>query len=211
MSAEERPVETYHMMIDVETLGTAPGSVILEIGAVVFDPYGPLLGDYDAENSKVLYRPIDITSCLNLDMKVSAETLMWWFMQTHANRDRIATSTKTSIISSVDALRQFHDRYHVSHIWSHGASFDIVMLEWVYRRIKKDIPWTHKVIRDTRTLFELTEFDEPTWKRLMARVHPHHPGEDAWAQARAVQYCLNGDADETSGHEDPAGARFVAG
>lgn len=211
MPNEVGPVESYHMMLDLETLGVKPGSAILEIGAVVFDPYGELLGEYDSQSTKVLYRPIDLQSCLNLDMTVDAATVMWWLSQSEDNRNRIVNQAKTSIIASADALRQFHDRYKVSHVWSHGAGFDAVLMGWVYQRIKKDIPWTHKSVRDTRTLYELTEFDEATWKNLMRRTHPHHPGEDAWAQARAVQYCLNGDTDETPRVEDPAGARIVAG
>lgn len=206
---------TKHLMLDLETLAISPGGVILEIGAVAFDPYGPLLEDVDINDACVLYRPVDIQSCLNLGMHVDAHTLTWWLTQTESNRQRIAAMAKTSIIASSDALRQFIEKHDISHVWSHGASFDIPIMEWVYNRVKKSIPWTHKMIRDTRTLFDVTDFTPEKWAELNKRAEAHHPLHDAWTQARIVQYCLNGDAEngdtEVTPTEDPAGARILAG
>src|SRR5688572_9943106 len=58
-----------HVMVDIETLGSAPGSVILSIGAVWF-------GD-DGLGSE-FYRTVDIFDSLLRGLTIDAATVAWW-------------------------------------------------------------------------------------------------------------------------------------
>ena len=66
-------------------------------------------------------------------------------------------------------------------VWSHGATFDIVICEHIFRKIGKAIPWSFWEVRDTRTLFDIgINPNRPP-------VLKHHALEDAWNQAVGVQ------------------------
>ena len=64
-----------HAMIDIETLGTEPDSVVLSVGAVKFDPF--TLTD---PHAKTLWRP-EIDAQSNAGRSVLDDTLQWWAKQ----------------------------------------------------------------------------------------------------------------------------------
>jgi len=66
-------------------------------------------------------------------------------------------------------------------VWSHGSAFDIIILEHIFGKIQKAVPWKFWEVRDTRTLFELGI--DP----VRPPVLKHHALEDAWNQAVGVQ------------------------
>ena len=59
-----------HVMVDLETLGTTAGSVILSIGAVVFSQREGLGATYD--------RVISERSCLAAGLTTDPATITWW-------------------------------------------------------------------------------------------------------------------------------------
>ena len=64
--------------------------------------------------------------------------------------------------------------------WSHGSVFDIMILEDLFRQLKKPLPWNFWQIRDTRTLFDLGNPNMP-------KDGLHNALEDAKRQALGVQ------------------------
>jgi hypothetical protein len=115
------------VMVDLETLGTLPGSVILSIGAVAFDEFGV------AEEG--FYRAIRRDSCEAAGLQVSAETQAWWDKQSLEAR---AVLVDRSAVSLEDALRRFNEWIaHVSdspdvRVWGNGANFDNPLLACAY-------------------------------------------------------------------------------
>jgi hypothetical protein len=83
-------------------------------------------------------------------------------------------------------IREAFDRLYkfcwgAKRVWSHGAGFDVIILEWYFRKIGKAIPWSFWEVRDTRTIFDLgINPNRPP-------VLKHHALEDAWNQAVGVQ------------------------
>ena len=71
------------IMVDLETLGTAPGSVILSIGAVRFDVEKGLLDEF--------YVNIDVESSQRLGLTIDGDTVMWWLKQSDAARAKCRT------------------------------------------------------------------------------------------------------------------------
>lgn len=167
-------------MLDIETLGTSPGSVIRTIGAVRFDDQGVI---------NTFYEKIDVNSCIEAGLKLQWETLQWWMGQSpEALKDIIA---KDGVHINV-ALLRFTDWYTErkilddgsvvvntsSELWGNGATFDNVLIEETYRKTQLPIPWAFNVHRCYRTMRLL----HPNIPFVRKGVH-HNAVDDAISQA----------------------------
>ena len=164
-------------MIDLETLDVLPSASILTIGAVKFDPFGDDVNEPDCEK---FYVKVDLDSCDKLGLTVSQSTLEWWAKQEQAAQDEaFSTDNRIDISDAINQLYKFC--WGAKRVWSHGAGFDVIILEHVFRKVGKAIPWQFWEVRDTRTLFDLgINPNRPP-------VLKHHALEDAWNQAVGVQ------------------------
>jgi hypothetical protein len=165
------------VMIDLETLDVLPSASILTIGAVKFDPFGDDVNEPDCEK---LYLKVDLDSCDKLELTVSQDTLAWWAQQSKEAQDEaFSTDGRIDISDAINQLYKFC--WGAKRVWSHGAGFDIIILEHVFRKVEKAVPWRFWEVRDTRTLFDLgIDPNRPP-------VLKHHALEDAWNQAVGVQ------------------------
>ncbi|POO54357.1 hypothetical protein CPJ18_02345 [Agrobacterium rosae] len=59
------------LMIDIETLGTAPGSVILSVGAVTFNAE-------TGEFGEGFYAAVEPQSAVDMGLTIDVSTLKWW-------------------------------------------------------------------------------------------------------------------------------------
>lgn len=163
-----------HLMIDIETLGTAPGSVVLSIGAVVFDAESDSLG---AE----FYANIDPVDCQKHGLTIDAATVLWWFDQTEDARAHLRPM-RLPLAHVLGGLAAFLRDHQVKRVWGHGATFDPVLLDAAYRACGLKTPWSPYDVRDTRTLYELAGIKPDR----SAGIH-HTALDDAKAQAIAVR------------------------
>lgn len=108
------------VMVDLETLGTLPGSVILSIGAVAFDEF---------ETGAEFYTPISRIDSEQRGFKVSPKTEKWWEDQSPEARLVLnhpgAISAYTAFAHFNQFLTQFPDDVR---IWGNGANFDNPLL-----------------------------------------------------------------------------------
>jgi hypothetical protein len=161
------------LMLDLETMAVSPNAVVLTLGAVKFDLYGNGYGDR-------LYFKIDIDDQDKLGREIDPNTLDWWSKQDSAIMEEAFSSDDR--IPLVDAMDQFHKfAWGCDTFWSHGATFDLVIIENIYRQLGKSLPWNYWQLRDTRTLFDLG-FDPD-----MPRGGKHNALQDAIRQAIGVQ------------------------
>jgi len=162
-----------HLMVDMETMAVTPNAVVLSLGAVHFNPYGSGYSD------KIYFR-INIDDQDALNREVDPSTLDWWSKQDPAIMEEAFSPDDR--ISLVDAMDQFHKfAWGCDKFWSHGATFDLVILENIYRQLNKPLPWNYWQLRDTRTLFDLGfDPDMPTGSK-------HDALQDAIRQAVGVQ------------------------
>lgn len=168
------------IMIDLETLDVLPSASVLTIGAVRFDPFGDDINEPDCDK---FYVKVDLDSCDRYGCTVSQDTVDWWARQSKEAQDEAFNPEgRIPIESAIDQLYKFC--WGGKRVWSHGAGFDVIILEHLFRKVGKAIPWSFWEVRDTRTLFDLgIDPKRPP-------VLKHHALEDAWNQAVGVQNVL---------------------
>lgn len=169
------------IMLDLETLGVLPNSVVLSLGAVEFDPHRL------NKPTKWLYLAFDADSQIASGRSIDPDTLAWWEKQDpQVIEDAMSSEGRVPVKQALLELTQFV--FHANDIWCQGPVFDIAMLEDLYRQYELHIPWRFWQIRDSRTLFKFLNHDPR--KSLRGTTASHHNAlDDAAIQAMAVQDC----------------------
>lgn len=163
------------IMVDLETFGSTPGSVIVRIGAVAFDPASAELG------ARFLVG-IDPTSAQQHGLTIDGDTVKWWLTQSDAARADITNGKAISLPHALISLTSWWTQAGGQKFWGHGGNFDDPVLAAAYRAAGMKPPWSYSRSRCTRTIFDLAGV-EP---ERAAGVH-HTALDDALAQALAVQ------------------------
>ena len=167
------------VMLDLETLGTRPGCVILTLGAVKFDPYSL------REPDSGIYFRVDVDEQTALGREVQEDTLNWWLNQSEDIREEaLGEQDRVSLTTLYRDLNKF--LVGVDNIWAQGPLFDFAILENLYRQCGWPTPWQYWQIRDSRTLFGV--HGDP---RVKGKAGLHNALEDCVSQAVAVQEIYN--------------------
>lgn len=174
ISAHPGPAPHPHVMVDLETMGTAPGSALVSIGAVAFDPVTGSIGE-------TFYRVISLKSCQRAGLSLDPDTVLWWTRQSEAARAQLSHPDAEDLPSVLGWFASWWKRQGAEFIWGHGANFDEPLLSAAFRAAHVVIPWRYWSARCTRTLFALTG-ERPDRTQ---GVH-HNALDDARAQADAV-------------------------
>lgn len=165
------------LMIDLETLDVRPTATVLTIGAVKFDPFSL---ETEKPTADRLYIKVDIDSCHALGCTVCDATIEWWSRQSEqAQQEAFDPAGRVDVRNAIDQLYRFAWGCH--RVWSHGAGFDVVICEHLYKQVGRAAPWQYWQVRDTRTMFDLGI--DPARPPVLK----HHALEDAWNQAVGVQ------------------------
>lgn len=164
------------VMLDLETLGTRPGSVILSIGAVEFDPRGNGTG-------RTFYRNIDPESCKAVGLKVDPATVQWWTEQSQAARDAI-NANKIHIVNAVLDFGAWFVAIGAERVWANGSHFDCQIWAEATFASGDVVPWKYNAPRDMKTWCEALGFEHRMFKRTGVE---HDALADATHQALTVQ------------------------
>lgn len=167
------------IMLDIETLGTRPGCVILTLGAVKFNPFS-----MEAPGPGLYVRP-DVDEQIAAGREVQEDTMRWWMQQAEDVREEaLGEDDRISVEEMYKQLNRF--LVGSNNIWCQGPVFDIAILEHLYRQYGWPTPWQFWQIRDSRTLFGV--HGDP---RVKGKVGLHNALEDCVSQATAVQQVYN--------------------
>lgn len=143
------------MMLDLETLGTRPGCVVLQVGAIAFRRKG---GDVLAS----FERTIDVGSSLMAGLDVDPETVAWWRMQ-GPEAQAAVFGVGDSLRLVAGAFRQFWGVAGCdaqSCLWARGADFDPPIWAAAMKAADgMDPPWRYTRVRDMRTALDVARFD----------------------------------------------------
>lgn len=143
-----------HVMIDTETLGRTPGSVVRSVAAVEFDPQ-------TGETGRQKVWKIGLTDSIRYGFKVEASTLKWWMMQSDEARREFVEGAETPLEDFLEDFMQFiaaTDEGNDFTLWCLQLDFDVAMLRsmysWynlnVYRCDEEVLPWNFRKVRDVR-------------------------------------------------------------
>jgi hypothetical protein len=165
-----------NIMLDLETLGTTPGSVVLSIGAVAFD------GDVGGGIGDTFYNTISVKSSLKAGLTIDASTLLWWSKQDRAAYQEALNKDAHPL---ADVLEEFGEwlayvaegEYRERKLWGNGADFDLTLLLACYRAVDLEAPWkfyNHRCYRTLKALYPEVRAE---------RSNNHHALDDARNQA----------------------------
>lgn len=163
-----------HIMLDLETFGTKPGSVLRSIGAVCFS--------FDGTIGETFYSNIDEKSCLDAGLTKDPGTVKWWSQQ--------SAEAQASLLVNPwplgNVVADFHNWYRANSgrtVWAQGANFDPALWEAAALAVKSPVPWKFYDVRDTRTVYDVGGLNTSTIKRAGTY---HNALDDAKHQVRCV-------------------------
>lgn len=153
-----------NFMIDLETMGTKPYSVIMSIGAVAFDLKTGEKGDS-------FYQNIDKASSIKAGLTVDQSTKDWWDKQPREAYNKMFVDT----VPLETALRGFQSWIKLQpgsfkYVWGNSASFDLGLLDNAYDIMKIPKPWMYTNERCCRTIVALAPSIKGNWSKP-AGVH----------------------------------------
>jgi len=187
---------TIDLSFDLETLGTGPDAVILEIGAVPFDPNGSDTAETLLPRAVQFTLPVQ--SQLDEGRKVDASTLQFWLSRRStdaehlfervADQDRLFPHYSHSLDRFLEwCLKEFNvlSEPPVARSWANSPSFDHVKLRGLLERSCRYVPlvFSYRYERDVRTLRDFCDLP----KTDVWGLTPHNAAHDAVYQALLVQ------------------------
>lgn len=165
-----------NVMVDLETLDTAPTAVILSVGAVKFDKDGVY---------ETFYKVVNTESCVDFDRSLSVSTLSWWLDKDPAAQAALKEALNGEGEDLEDVLREFAEFVENSDLWGNGSDFDNVILADSMRACGLNFHSSYTNNRCYRTLRNLF----PNIPRERHGVH-HNALDDAITQARHASAIL---------------------
>lgn len=163
------------VMLDLETMGNTPGSVITSIGAAQFG---------DDTIICTFYRRINPESCIAAGLHMDPSTVMWWLRQGEQARRELSEGDNIPLAESL--LRFSRWLPAGADVWGDGAAFDNVLLSCAYQALLMPRPWSYRNDRCYRTVRNL----RPEIEREQSPETVHHALHDAVAQARHLMKIL---------------------
>jgi hypothetical protein len=153
-------------MIDLETLAKGARAHIVQIAAIAFDretgEFGPHFVVY--VKGPQSGRTIDV------------DTVAWWLQQNAAFSlgEGLQDEEALYLGQALATLREWFvtEALDVECVWSHGATFDLPILEDAYAgEFGSPPPWHYKAPRDTRTLYDLAPGGMPAVEKDPEQEH----------------------------------------
>jgi hypothetical protein len=166
------------LMIDLETLGTGTDAVVLSIGAVFFDIERNELGP------TFIVQP-EVESQIKKGRVMDPDTIKWWMSQGEAAKQVFKDQTLPTQ-HTLNLLSQFcrlnTESLKELKVWGNGSSFDISILESMYKNFDLKQPWGYNGVMDLRTFRRFVG----NMDRVVKLGTDHNALDDAKSQALYV-------------------------
>lgn len=115
-----------HLMLDIETMGNESFSSIISIGALEFDIETGKTGKEFTVN-------VDLQSCIDLGLILTASTVMWWLQQNEQARKDLVEKTALPIQKALLEFSEFCNKDY--EIW--GTLHDLIVAFYKMLTIKQ--------------------------------------------------------------------------
>lgn len=174
--------------IDIETLGTQAGAIVLSIGAVKFNRFGPINTDSLGEE---FYAVLEVESQLERGRTRDDGTVAWWMKQ--SVEARAAAFDNPHRESTEEVLSRLYDFIADDfsfdcRIWGNGSDFDNTIVRSLFESYGyTELPWqfwNNRCFRTMKSEFK-TIAPAPKFEGV-----PHHALHDAKHQARHLQQIM---------------------
>lgn len=165
-----------NVMLDIETMGTACDSVIVQVSMIRFDK--------DGNMGETLSVKINTEEQLALGAKKYQDTIDWWQKTNPTLFESLTTGD--DILSVKEALNKISAFvFRSDKVWSH-AYFDAPLLGNLYQLAGIQTPWNYKSIRDIRTITDVANLDLTKYDWAKEKTH------DALDDCRfQIKYCTD--------------------
>ena len=165
-----------HFMVDIETLSTRITARIMQVAVVVFNAQGIIDQKmWMLDQARQPSRHVDIG------------TLLFWLNTNPERLRQLISPGGVGVEDFHSELVAMRDKYSPEGWWAHSPSFDLVLLEDLFKLCKLTSPWAFRQALDTRTLSYLADA-----KMIKADPKEQHDAlSDALAQARWVVNVVN--------------------
>lgn len=138
-----------HIMFDLETLDNKNSACILSIGAAEFNLKTGEIGE-------TLNIRVDLQSCIDEGLTISAGTIMWWLQQSDEARATIYNTTGIPLDEALDEVFKFVKSCGDEVVvWGNGSTFDISILEHAFYKFFTELPWKFYNVNDVRTIVNI--------------------------------------------------------
>lgn len=182
--------EFKHIMIDLETLGLEPTSIIRSCAAVEFDPE-------TGETGERKEWKVNMQQALDAGFTLSIDTIKWWMAQSGEVRKHFVDEDETDLTDFLYDLRDFI-KAHGDDVmmWCLQLDFDLPILRNHYNWLQKgsilqkdysSIPWNRRRVRDVRPYMDALEARGFLPPKVADR---HTPMADCMAQISYVRLAL---------------------
>lgn len=135
------------VMVDIETLSTSADAIVIQLAAARFD---------DERIHDSFTTPLDPRGQLQKGREWDWNTVLWWVRQD--NCFQVWNEALHADLGVRESLQKFSEWYHdvpVVSVWAKPPTFDLSILESLYRQYSIAVPWDHRAPRDVRTLMGL--------------------------------------------------------
>ena len=167
-----------HVCIDLETLATCPAAVVLEIGAVLFDPEEK---EPEQQIGPGFSRQVSLRAGDQQLREIDPDTWIWWATKMEEGHSMPGMHEGGELRDVLTDLFEWIRKNTVEdlRVWSWGIDFDLAILADAARDFQMPLPWKYSRQRCARTLCE-----ELAVKRYGDVTHD--AVEDAQQEALAV-------------------------
>jgi hypothetical protein len=145
-SAPRTDTEGVSILIDTETLGLTPGSVITSIAVIAFTRRDLTVIDH-------LEIVPDFFEQLSIGRTFDPETLA--FHRRNKTLPRTDAGEETPCIEAVVNLAAFIRHHQPHRVWIQGPDFDRPLIEDLCKSFKQPLPWHFSKSRDARTAYDI--------------------------------------------------------
>lgn len=167
-----------HLMVDVETLGTGANAVVTEVGWCEFE-----LDAVGLFHSSACFK-LNVDAQIKANRLITWETICFWLDQDDIARKALRSdgAGRYPIEEFCSEFTNERDWATIEGVWSHGANFDLPILESLFAFCGLKTPWDYYCVRDTRTMLWLAG-----GMKIPKTELQHSAEADAIAQALTMQ------------------------
>ena len=181
-------IKCKQLMVDLETLGTSPDCPVISIGAAWFDIPTRTIGP-------TFYMALELTDQIDDRVRFAdASTIKWWLSQSNAAKHVFKEGARPT----ADVLQLFYKWIMQEagagknskatkncYPWGNGCSFDLVILESMFKAYNVECPWLFYNQRDLRTYREYVGNN----KKVEKLGTDHNALDDSISQIKYIFDC----------------------